>query len=139
MAVGILGLINIKFSGNYYVAWGLAGLAAVLGQSITARSFTIPRRIELIDCLSTIGLLAASVWLIMILSYVSWADLGMDWIDGLEGRYLLPLLPFLIFAVPVWPGRLRVPALVPAIPVLVMGLLDIGYVPVKLVWSYYLH
>jgi hypothetical protein len=139
MAVGILGLINIKFSADYYVAWGLACLAAVLGLFISERPYFIPRRTALFEWLSVIGLLAASVWLIMILSYVSWADLGMDWIDGLEGRYLLPLAPFLIFAVPVWPGRLRVPALVPAIPVLVMGLLDIGYVPVKLVWSYYLH
>jgi hypothetical protein len=75
----------------------------------------------------------------MIVFYLNWSNVGIDFIDGMQGRYSLPLLPFLLLAVPGVRARIALPPLVPALPVIALGVVDIGYLPIKLVWNYYLH
>jgi hypothetical protein len=75
----------------------------------------------------------------MVMFYLDWSNLGLGIIDGMQGRYLLPLLPFLLFAIPGFRWRFRLPLLLPALPAVAMGIFDIGYIPMKLVWTYYLH
>jgi hypothetical protein len=83
------------------------------------------------------GLLIVTYWLLLISLYIDWTQVGADRIDGVMGRYSLPLLAFALFAIPRL--RLRLPPLLPALPAVAMGLYDIGYLPMKLVWNYYLH
>jgi hypothetical protein len=83
--------------------------------------------------------LVACYYLIQISFYLSWSNVGDDIIEGFQGRYLILLLPFLLFAIPALPFRLRLPPLFPALPTIAMGLFDLGYIPIKLVWTYYLH
>jgi uncharacterized membrane protein len=84
-------------------------------------------------------LLLATYWLILLVAYVDWTEVGMDFIWGMQGRYLLPLLPFLLFVIPQLRGRFKVHPFVPAIPSILMGLAGLGYLPMKLVFNYYLH
>jgi hypothetical protein len=75
----------------------------------------------------------------MITSYLDWTNVGLAYIDGMQGRYLLPLLPFLLLGIPGFRWRFTLPPLLPALPAIAMGIFDIGYIPMKLVWTYYLH
>jgi hypothetical protein len=78
-------------------------------------------------------------------AYVS--TLYMDWslagegllVYGFQGRYFLLMLPFLLLGVPGWRGRLVLPVWLPALPVIGMGIFDLGYLPLQLINQHYLH
>jgi hypothetical protein len=63
---------------------------------------------------------------------------GADHVQGMQGRYLLPVLPALLFAVPRWRAA-GLPGFLPAVPAILLGLADLAYVPLKLVYYFYLH
>ena len=41
-----------------------------------------------------------SIELIFVALYLTWTPVGMDRIDGIQGRYFIPLLPILLFVLP---------------------------------------
>ncbi len=137
--VGVLGFLQIELPDFYDRFWGAAGVAALLGLVLCRRPGVVTRQTQLVDFCFVGVLLVATVWLILIMLYLDWTFVGNDYIEGPQGRYWIPLLPFLLLAVPGGFFRLRVPLLVPAIPSIALGVFDIGYVPMKLVLNYYLH
>ena len=82
-------------------------------------------------------LLAITYWALMISKYLKTSEVGADVIDGMQGRYILPLLPFLLLAMPGGPSRL--PAVLLALPALLLAVADFGYLPIRLVVTYYVH
>jgi hypothetical protein len=131
--IGVLGGLAIVFPEPFYIAWGVALTLAIGGTALVRRAGG-PRAAE---SLFVLALMAASLWLTLITEYIDWRPVGADHIQGMQGRYLLPLLPMLIFAVPRAAGFL--PSYAPALPVLLMGLFDLAYVPTELLQFFYLH
>ncbi|MDE1896453.1 MAG: DUF2142 domain-containing protein [Rhodospirillales bacterium] len=135
--VGVLGLLQITFPQWFYgLWWGAVGMA-LLGVVVSPRPEPLPLAIALLNGALVLAVIILTAWLIMISFYLSWTNVGLDFIDGLQGRYALLLLPFLPFAIPALGGWL--PEWVAALPVLLMGGLDIGYIPLKVLLFYYFH
>ncbi|HQT46907.1 MAG: hypothetical protein B7X08_00475 [Acidocella sp. 20-63-7] len=137
--IGILGLSQITMPQGYYVLWGVALAVAFSGSVFCRRPQAVPDRTALVNFLFIGFLLLGTGWLILISLYLDWSTVGRDTIAGGQGRYLIPLLPFVIFAIPQWRGRFALHPLVPAIPAILLGLCDLAYLPVKLAWTFYLH
>jgi uncharacterized membrane protein len=138
-AVGVLGVLQIVLPNGYCHAWEIACALALFLSFFSRRETSTPALTALVNFATVLGLLAVSYWLIMIMFYLDWTNVGEDYVDGLQGRYSLVLLPFLLFAIPGVRWRFRLPPLVPALPVVALGLYDMGYLPMKLVWNFYLH
>jgi hypothetical protein len=132
--IGVLANLSITLPMKYYVAWAGALVCALAGVLVTPR-----KGASLADCAFVWMLLVATVWGLMISFYPLWSNAGLDFIDGPQGRYFILLLPFLLFAVPSWRGGWRVPPALPALPAIALGVFDLGFLPVKLAWSFYLH
>jgi hypothetical protein len=100
----------------------------------------------LINFTAVLAAIGVTSWLLAITFYLDWTEVGLPYIDGIQGRYLLILLPFVLFAIPHASAlprlarlRFNVPPLLLALPSLAMGVFDVGYIPLKLVLNYYLH
>ncbi len=96
-AVGVLGWLDTTLPNPYYALTGLVLLAA-FSVSRTPGSGTRRR-------IAVTGLVAAAVGAIFVLQYLSWSPIGSRTIEGIQGRYFLPLVPFLGLALPC--GRVR--------------------------------
>lgn len=144
--LGVLGPLRILLDDGVYHGWGFCLAFAALGLLVTRRpDFTPPVR-ALINFLAISTALLATYYVLEITFYLDWTEVGAPLIDGIQGRYALIALPFVLFAIPhvsALPGlgrvRFALPPLVLAGPSLAMGLYGIGYIPLKLVLSYYLH
>jgi len=137
--IGNLGLLRISLANSVYWAWTFCGFAAVVGLVLSRREGVVSAGTAVVNFLVVALLIIVTYWLMMVMFYLNWSNLGLGIIDGMQGRYLLPLLPFLLFAIPGVSWRFTLPPLLPALPAIAMGIFDVGYVPMKLVWSFYLH
>ena len=100
-AVGVLGWLDTTLPNPYYPLTGLVLLAAFFASRVPA-SLDIRRRMV------AVSLVAAATAAIFALQYLSWSSVGSRTIEGVQGRYFLPLVPFLGLALP--HGRLRLPS-----------------------------
>ncbi len=136
--IGILGQLQIRFSDGYYQLWAAAGLIALTGVPFSGKLGKINWR----DAGGTFAFVSAlilfSYWLVMMSDYLAWTNAGENYIDGLQGRYLIPLLPFLLFALPAAREPRGMRQALFALPVMMLGVYDIGLIPLKLVMSFYL-
>jgi uncharacterized membrane protein len=133
--VGMLGFLQIIFPLRYYEIWG-AALALVLAGVALSRRWTVEAALT---TLFVLAVLLIAVWSVALSLYLNWTHVGQPLIEGFQGRYFLILLPFLILALPPGRGALRLPAIIPALPVLVLGIADLAILPMKLVTFFYLH
>jgi len=90
--LGKLGWGTLNLPGWMYVAQGIALVCALLGTALEA-----PPRPGREVALA--GVLAA-FWAVALSQYLSFSLAGDDIIHALYGRYLLPLLPFLVLILP---------------------------------------
>jgi hypothetical protein len=131
--IGTLGLLQITLPFPYLVAWG-AALALTFAAAI-------PRRATAADALPALAvpaILLLAIWGVTISLYLNWTGIGFDQIDGMQGRYLLPLLPFALLAMP--PGRAQpIASLIATIPITFLGLFGLAYLPLTFVAFFYLH
>lgn len=100
--IGQLGWLNLRLPGWLYPAWMLAAAAAVLADARDGRPTGTDqgwRNAGLAVAVALLGLI-----LVMLSEYLTWSPVGHDWIEGVQGRHLLPLLPVLGFAIPSLPG-----------------------------------
>jgi hypothetical protein len=133
--IGVLGGLQIVFPDAFYIAWGVAVLVAIGGLGLV-RGDAGPRPAE---SLFVLALIVAIYWLTQITEYIDWSPVGADHVQGMQGRYLLPVLPILIFAVPKIGRRAGWPVAAPALPAILLGLVDLAYVPWTLVRYFYSH
>jgi hypothetical protein len=96
--VGNLGHFDVEIP----AAATAAGLGAVLASAALERgALRLPGRLWLLASF-------AVTWLaVLAMAYLGWTPVGSDKIQGVQGRYFLPILPFALAIVPAVPGRLR--------------------------------
>ena len=104
-AVGVLGWLNVLLPDALYTLWWAAVLAALL-HGLLDRAVAGGARLA--GFLLGIAAAAACVLGIYLSQYLSWTVVGNPTVQGPSGRYLLPILPFLVLflpALPLWGGR----------------------------------
>ncbi len=134
-AVGALGPLDFALPDwlyrIWYVAFAATGLGMLLG--VLRRAGRHPPRWA--SAAATAAVLAACYG-VFLLQYFAWTAVGADHVEGVQGRYALPLLAFLVCALPGiggWPGRLL------AAPTIAASLLSAAALPLLTVWRFYLH
>ena len=95
--VGVLGWIDVTLPPLFY---GLAGAALALALAATCLGGRplLPARAQAIAFVA----FGASIALVFVLLYLTWTPVGGPWVDGVQGRYFLPLaalLPVLLPAI----------------------------------------
>lgn len=118
--IGVLGWLSIEMPDWLYTLWTGALALAALGLLTERGTAPAPALAGLLG-------VALSVWAIMLAQYLGWTPVGATVIAGVQGRYFLPLLPFLAVALPCL-RPLRLPGLA-AVP-LAAGLVSAATVPV---------
>ncbi len=118
--IGTLGWLNITLPDWLYALWTGALALASLGL-LTERG---PGPASALAGLLGIAL---GAWAIMLAQYLGWTEVGAAVIAGVQGRYFLPLLPFLAVAV-LCVRPLRLPGL-DAVPI-AAGFVSAATVPV---------
>jgi hypothetical protein len=136
--IGMLGLLAIQFSERYYRLWGAALVIALAVGLFAARPSAQSAAEAVLTPLLAATIIIGTCWAMMVSMYISWTNVGETYIDGLQGRYLIPLLPFLSLA---WPARRcgRALTLLAALPASALAIYDIGFLPLRLVTFFYAH
>ncbi len=98
--IGVLGRLDLFLPAFLYPLWLAAAAIAVLSE-MGGHDRHSPKPRPLLILLA----LAASYVLICVSTYLTWTPVGADHLAGMQGRYLLPLVPFLALALP----RFRLP------------------------------
>ncbi|MGK8797795.1 DUF2142 domain-containing protein [Burkholderia cenocepacia] len=92
--VGILGWLNVHLGRGYYVAaaWmlGLAAAVAAITPGVAIRSVS-DRSLLLLSVLACGGMIFGSL-------YLTWTPLHAPVVEGVQGRYFVPLAPLLLMA-----------------------------------------
>ena len=98
--VGVLGWLDTPLP-NFYVALAASVLLGALAMSRPAAAPLVGRRSRLAATLLVLGAVAA----VFVLQYLSWSPIGGPVIDGVQGRYFLPVAPFLLLLLPAGGAR----------------------------------
>ena len=103
-ALGVLGTLDVVLPTPLYSAWGWVLAAAVLagfcaGRSERGGTLALPATAALVGAV-------ASVWCVYLLQYLSWTHVGNALVEGVQGRYFLPVaaLALPVAALPVIRG-----------------------------------
>ena len=131
----LLERVSTSLASSYTLVNPVVALA--LGESL------VPRRSApgpgLLGSLVMIACVAAAVLAIFDGQYLSWTPIGSATIDGVQGRYFVPLLPFLGLALPAFDLRggdaIRQ---VLRLPTALAGLAGLVVIPALVVATYYL-
>jgi hypothetical protein len=136
--LGILGVLDWVLPEWMYLAWGLAVLVALLADGLGTPDEA--PGLPLWRAALLAGLVGIAAWAVFIAQYLSWTRVGEALIDGVQGRYALPLVAMLALAVPrvrVQGGAMLRRGLT-VVPV-GMALLDAVALPVLTVWTYWMY
>lgn len=95
--IGILGSIEIRLPAWLYSLFSL-GLLSAMGELIAGTRGTAGLRIAG-RVTAAFAALGCAV-LILLVQYLTWTPVGFARIDGVQGRYFIPLLPVLILILP---------------------------------------
>ncbi|MBW4021939.1 MAG: DUF2142 domain-containing protein [Proteobacteria bacterium] len=101
--MGVLGQLSIRLPHLLYTLWSAAIVSGVAALALGPRE-----RLPWYARVAAVIGIVCSIELIFIALYLSWTPVGMARIDGIQGRYFIPLLPMLLFLLP---GVARLPPL----------------------------
>ena len=99
--IGILNWLTMMLPPDLYKLWIAGAVGAIIADSLRNETPGPSWR----DSMVLILVCVATVLLVWLSEYLTWTSVGKAWIDGAQGRYLLPLIPVLGLA---WP-RLNFP------------------------------
>ena len=136
--VGIVGVLDIFLPNALYALWFVALAAMLPAESLS--KFRWPEGPGIWARLGVFACIAAAVFAVFDGQYLSWDFIGAAEINGVQGRYLVPLLPFLGLALPrlvVTGGLFGRWAL--RAPAIAAGLAGLVVIPQLVVATYYLH
>jgi len=91
--IGVLGWLSIELPPWIYSLW--TGVLALAALCLFMERGPGPGR-----ALAGLFGIALSAWAIILAQYLGWTEVGATVIDGVQGRYFLPLLPFVSVAIP---------------------------------------
>lgn len=138
-AIGVLGLLQLLLPVRYYNVWCVALGVAAAGVVFSPRPGPMGAGTAAVSFGVTLLLILATWWLTLIMCYLSWSNVGLNFVDGIEGRYALIMVPFIVLGLPSLAKRFTLPSVVAIAPAALIGVFDIVYVPMQLVWFFYLH
>ncbi len=135
--IGVIGLLDVVMALPIYTWWYVAMIAAAVGTMFASPEEPPGPRgpFVLIALLSVV----ATVFAIFDLQYLSWTKVGQTLIDGVQGRYALPLLALLAISLPVIRirGATAIRAIL-ALPTVAIAGFGIVYLPQLVLSTYYL-
>ncbi|MBV9750631.1 MAG: DUF2142 domain-containing protein, partial [Acetobacteraceae bacterium] len=136
-AIGILGWLTVRLPGRLYLAWEVALAAALLAGF--AEPIRERRTSQWPEAALLLTATAVALMLICLSQYLIWTLVGLDRIEGVQGRYLLPLIPVVALAVPQVMGRrgAALHAVLSLLP-LAAALYEIAILPAVVVNAWYL-
>ncbi len=127
--VGVLGWLDTPLPTSYYAATAVMLLLAVLASLPDRQTLDgVARR------LAAGILLLGAIGAVFLLEHLSWSPVGGRVVDGVQGRYFLPIMPFLIFVLP--RRRLRTLAWM-RVALCLYPLLSITITLRAILWRYY--
>ena len=94
-AIGLLGWLNIFLPKWMYGTWMIAIACATVAD--------LCRRHAPVRALESVMLVAVAVlivWAVYLSQYLTWSTIGLSYIEGPTGRYLLPVVPLIALALP---------------------------------------
>ncbi len=135
--VGVLGTLDILLPPWLYALWYFALAASAAGMLLARRGDAPGWGAS--ACAAGLACVAAALFTLFDGQYLSWTPIGAAAVEGIQGRYAIPLLPFFGLVLPrlqsagttALQGLLQVPAVVAA------GA-GLAAVPALLTWTYYL-
>jgi hypothetical protein len=140
-AIGGLGAAGNSLAKSWFLCWGAAAVIAFAGATLPGRADALVWRG--MDAILVGVMLIATIYGFELSTYLSWSHLGDPVIEGVTGRYFLPVLPFLPLTVPKLklsnPDFIAACRLVSIFPVCLLGLFDTIYLPLKLIDIYYVY
>lgn len=114
--IGVLGWLDTHMHRDYYRVAAVMGVALAVVTALERRSDA--RTVRGADRVVIALALLASVAMIFGALYVSWTPVGQRIVDGVQGRYFLPLLPLLALLLPERTGTRTDPRAVGALKTL---------------------
>ena len=140
--VGVFGQLDLLLPDLLYPVWYAAlgvAVAALLAAAPSSGRPTSGQSGGTWGVPWGITCIVAAVFAIYVSQYLTWSPVGADEIAGVQGRYFIPLLPFLAFAMPGVPVRWGAAAGAAAcVPVVLAAVIGAVAVPVQAVATYYL-
>jgi hypothetical protein len=134
--IGGLGQLDVGLPRPLYVGWTIALACAAAHAALRGPG---EPRAGLVGAGAAFIGIASSILLIYLIEYVTWTGVGATLIAGVQGRYFLPLLPFLGLALPslrlTRAAAIRWPCAIPAVALALAGLI---YLPLLTVFEFYL-
>jgi hypothetical protein len=129
--VGYLGWIDTQMPTWYYLtAAGALVIAMIAPNGRDRRPALWPGTLAILAFAALLMAVSAAL-------YITWTPVGEATIRGMQGRYLLPVLPLLAWVVPEYGSRLD-RMLAPAwYPVLLFPLITLAVTPVSIMERYY--
>ena len=97
--VGVLGWIDVVLPEWFYVTAGIVLMLAILCTLVGARPLVLSWHLGI----AFLAPFSASA-LVFLLIYVTWTPFGFPFVDGVQGRYFLPIALLLPVCLPVWPS-----------------------------------
>ena len=102
-AIGILGFLTLQLPGHLYQIWAASLLSACRVSMINnGRSWTA--QISARDSIVVAAIIGIGVIAIYMSQYLTWTQVGATTAFGPTGRYLLPLAPTVVLALPKFSG-----------------------------------
>jgi uncharacterized membrane protein len=136
--IGVLGMLNVVLPHWLYGLWRTALVAAIIEAMLirpSVRSFLQP-----VDCI--LPLIGGCICVIgtFLIQYLSWTPVGAGYIDGVQGRYFVPLLAYLLLALPRVEvrGACSVRTICTILPI-VAAAVGLFVLPTFIVFTYYLN
>lgn len=97
--IGMLGTLAIHLPRWLYQLWGFALLSALAALITSGAPRAAGRWLPLAAALA----MAGSAELIFLAQYITWTPVGAARVDGVQGRYFIPMLPVLLLLLGRWP------------------------------------
>jgi uncharacterized membrane protein len=97
--IGVLGWLNIILPHRLYWLWGAAAVVAV-ADLVSRRADDAPPALPWLDFALLLAAGGLTVTAICLAQYLNWTPVGATGLQGVQGRYFLPLCPMLAVVMP---------------------------------------
>lgn len=101
--IGVLGPLDLMMRPLTYTIWFAALPLALFTETLPSRAELIvpaPTARRWISRLLALACMVAAIFAVYLSQYLTWTQVGSTTLEGMQGRYLLPVLPFLTMVLP---------------------------------------